>query len=171
MRKYEGERAKNYEAQRKGNSVYDWQQQAVEMILRHYLPKSIIDVPVGTGRFFEAYMQLGCQVLGIDVSQDMLDLAHEKGYDYPLLKADVFDLELWDEVDHKLFGGHMTVCTRFFGHLSDRKKARLLGLLKGLVILSHGPDAFVFFEKLNIKLIFTTRMPEKHIHVSLIHIR
>ena len=35
----------------------------------------ILDVPVGTGRFFEIYARGGHQVLGVDVSSDMLDQA------------------------------------------------------------------------------------------------
>ena len=38
----------------------------------------VLDAPVGTGRFFPLYKALDCDVVGIDISTDMLAIAEER---------------------------------------------------------------------------------------------
>lgn len=59
----------------------------------------VLDVPVGTGRFFPFYEQLGYKTIGVDASPDMLSEAEQKtkdiGYDdVTLQKGDIRGLEL-----------------------------------------------------------------------------
>ncbi len=77
---YEGERAVDYDARRVTDRKWGLEQAAVAdfLALCAEAPAEILDVPVGTGRFVELYSERGDRVLGIDVSQDMLDQAAEK---------------------------------------------------------------------------------------------
>ena len=40
--------------------------------------QKLLDIPVGTGRFFELYDSLGIEVIGADVSEDMISKSREK---------------------------------------------------------------------------------------------
>lgn len=80
--KYDGESASKYDDRREG--IFKWQneQNAVELILRKILATSdadtLLDIPVGTGRFFEFYRDLSLNVVGMDVSEDMISEATKK---------------------------------------------------------------------------------------------
>lgn len=148
MRKYEGERAQTYEEKRKGNKAWQWQQEIVEDILQRYQPRGVLDVPVGTGRFFEVYKKINAAVLGVDISKDMLKIASEKGYEIPLIQADIFKLQWeWPE---------FVVSTRFFGHLkSDKKRNEFLAKVTDRLLFSHGPNAYQYIRKQNLTIIET----------------
>ena len=74
---------------------------AVESLLAS-IPEgaSVLDVPVGTGRFFPLYMARKLTVCGIDVSEDMLEQAARHaadiGADVALAKGDIRDLAFPD---------------------------------------------------------------------------
>jgi hypothetical protein len=79
-RKYTGDVAKKYEDIRVGEK-WEKENQIVEEFLTSVVEGEdalILDVPVGTGRLFDAYRQLGVTVVGYDVSQDMVWEAQEK---------------------------------------------------------------------------------------------
>lgn len=61
----------------------------------------ILDVGCGTGNFSIKLAELGCEVVGIDVSQNMLDEANNKikgkGLDIEFYKMDVNKMEFTDE--------------------------------------------------------------------------
>jgi ubiquinone/menaquinone biosynthesis C-methylase UbiE len=71
--KYRGTAATDYERQRIAEPAWPREQAIVSSMLE-VLPRNatLIDVPVGTGRFFEFYQARGLQAVGIDVSADML---------------------------------------------------------------------------------------------------
>ena len=101
-RKYTGDVAESYEDIRVGEK---WQNEniIVEDFLSTVAGKEdtlVLDVPVGTGRFFDAYRKLGVTVVGYDVSQDMVLEAQGKinGNDKITVSVkDFFDIE--EEVD------------------------------------------------------------------------
>ena len=77
--KYRGAGATDYERERLGEP--NWaREQAIVSSMLEVLPRNatLIDVPVGTGRFFEFYQARGLQPVGIDVSADMLAQARRK---------------------------------------------------------------------------------------------
>ena len=78
-KRYLGEAADKYDADREQTAKWEREQSAVERILGA-LPRhlSILDIPVGTGRFIELYGRLGLQATGLDISADMLSRAREK---------------------------------------------------------------------------------------------
>jgi ubiquinone/menaquinone biosynthesis C-methylase UbiE len=77
--RYRGDAAHKYDADREQTAKWGLEQAAVESILSALPPMlSVVDVPVGTGRFVELYQKLGMRATGIDVSPDMLARAREK---------------------------------------------------------------------------------------------
>lgn len=110
-RKYKGEIAAGYDAKRESQSK--WHEE--NRIMRDWLsafPKgtSVVDVPVGTGRFIPLYEELGFNVLGLDISEDMLKEASEKakGDNTYLRLGDARDIDLSDQ------GYDVAVCIRLF---------------------------------------------------------
>ncbi len=82
---YWGGTAESYEAERAGSSIWKREDEIVEALLRGVSSNgskpTVLDVPVGTGRFVAAVESLGYTALGMDVSQDMLAQAKERSGD------------------------------------------------------------------------------------------
>jgi SAM-dependent methyltransferase len=91
---YIGTRARLYEKKRKNKRTWKKEQiiifKFLEKISRiHNKNLTVLDIPVGTGRFFKFYKKLDFLVTGIDISEDMLEQAEKK---------------LWNESDiHPIF--------------------------------------------------------------------
>lgn len=78
-KKYHGAMAANYETKRTKQERWDLENAAVAEMLAKLKPKTVLDVPVGTGRFIPVYDKLKVKdVTAIDVSDTMLDLAKKK---------------------------------------------------------------------------------------------
>lgn len=100
--KYTGRTAQKYEDGRKPTEHWHREQRVVSMLLeRTPVQKGsrVLDVPVGTGRFFSSYKNQGYRSIGIDASPDMVSEAEQKaediGYrDVELIVGDIFDLPL-----------------------------------------------------------------------------
>lgn len=77
--RYRGATATQYEHQRVGEPSWAREQTIVSSMLEVF-PRNgtLIDVPVGTGRFFEFYHARGLRPIGVDVSADMLAQAQQK---------------------------------------------------------------------------------------------
>lgn len=78
-RKYTGETATGYDAKRASSDKWKIEQAIIEDMLAD-LPEgaTILDAPVGTGRFFDFYERKNFIVRGIDISADMLREAAKK---------------------------------------------------------------------------------------------
>lgn len=57
---------------------------------------SVLDIPVGTGRFLEMYARHGMTAIGMDVSEDMLAKAREKVPSADLRYGDILAIPLSD---------------------------------------------------------------------------
>jgi ubiquinone/menaquinone biosynthesis C-methylase UbiE len=70
---YRGSRARDYNRRRERTALYQREQDTIDGFLAQ-LPQgsSIVDVPVGTGRYLELYKKHALKVTGLDVSEDML---------------------------------------------------------------------------------------------------
>lgn len=108
--KYTGTVAAEYESRRVGSEKWRFEQDAVERMLRAVSPRTVLDVPVGTGRFIPTYARMGVVATGADVSADMLAVAAEKG-PCELVQSDVFGMDLGRAFD-------CVVCVRFLNWLS-----------------------------------------------------
>ena len=71
--KFHGEVAENYDDKREGTEKWQVEQRIIEEMLAE-LPAgtSVLDCPVGTGRFLRSYVRLGLDFIGMDISGDML---------------------------------------------------------------------------------------------------
>lgn len=116
-RKYFGKAATGYIAKRNGEK-WRSEQAAVETLIKHYLPKhgSVLDCPVGTGRFLFAYGQLYAGVIGVDVSPDMLAEADKEAARHFTRLLTVKGSALKLEFEDKAFD--VVVSTRFLNWLT-----------------------------------------------------
>lgn len=71
--RYTGEAARDYLQRRAGSAKWRREQEVVAGFLRE-LPRgaTVLDVPVGTGRFLPCYREAGLRCYGLDISRDML---------------------------------------------------------------------------------------------------
>lgn len=77
-----------------------WQNQNIEILHRYGIDSGIVaDLGCGTGILTEAMAMAGYDMIGIDISEDMLDIAFEKKYEKDLdilyLKQDMREFELY----------------------------------------------------------------------------
>jgi SAM-dependent methyltransferase len=99
--RYYGDAAQTYEQRRVRKAKWQREHAAVDALLAD-LPEgaNVLDVPVGTGRFFELYQKHGLRSVGVDLSPDMLELARrrseELGLHVRLHEASVTELPLPD---------------------------------------------------------------------------
>lgn len=73
--KYHGQVASDYDAKREDSEKWQREQSIVTEWLTQLHDAgatSVVDVPVGTGRFLSLYQELGFSCLGLDISSDML---------------------------------------------------------------------------------------------------
>ncbi len=77
LSKYDANVARNYERDRKGEAHWQDEQAFMAAHCASRRLGHILDLPVGTGRFFEYYTAAE-SVLGIDISQHMLAVARDK---------------------------------------------------------------------------------------------
>lgn len=85
-------------------------------------PCSVLDVGIGTGNLARHFVDLGCEVWGIDFSANMLDLAKAKLPELHLIQADL--LAAWpDEVSRRF---DLIVSAYVFHHFELREKVSLL---------------------------------------------
>lgn len=110
-------------------------------------PRTLLDLACGSGSLTAALCARGCDMIGVDLSQDMLALAAEKCPDSLLLCQDMRQLDLYDVVDG-------AVCT-----------------LDSLNHLLKTADLAAVFERLRLfiapqgLLIFDVNTPYKHRHI------
>ena len=76
---YHGEEAKNYDYLRNSSpadkKLINLQKRAIRALLKDVRGKKILDVACGTGFFFSEYGQN--RIYGIDISEEMLDIARK----------------------------------------------------------------------------------------------
>lgn len=77
-KRYRGKGATGYEAKRAGTNKWKLEDEGVRTLLPKNI-RTVLDVPVGTGRFWDLYVERGIMATGLDTSEDMLNEAAEKG--------------------------------------------------------------------------------------------
>lgn len=122
-KKYRGKMASGYEAKRIKQERWHEENRLVEQMLTALHPRSVLDVPVGTGRFLHVYRILKVvTVTGVDSSEVMLGLAQRKLKNKKpppaivLKQGDARQLETLKDAD-------VVVCVRFLD-LIDEKAMR-----------------------------------------------
>ncbi len=84
-----------YESKRAGTDKWNMEHQGVSEMMPLWV-KSIIDVPVGTGRFYSIYKEREIKVIGVDSSPAMLEEAKKKGMS-DLVIGDIRNLSFKDK--------------------------------------------------------------------------
>lgn len=75
---YKGEVAERYLERRNGTLKWRREQQIIQRLVGSFpLGSSILDVPIGTGRFLQSYAKGNHSVYGLDISSDMLSQAQD----------------------------------------------------------------------------------------------
>ena len=139
--RYYGGRATGYEERRSNRAFWGKEHAAVESMLAD-LPRgaSILDIPVGTGRYASIYKRLGLVAVGMDVSTDMLDVARDNINKISL----AMDVRVGDAraIDAENASFDTAVCTRLVNwFLPDEMSltvSELLRVVRRRVIISVG---------------------------------
>lgn len=93
---YRGENAKKYD-RRSSHPKWKREQETVERWLGLVgKGADVLDIPVGTGRFLEAYDRLEMNAIGMDVSEDMMAQALVKCRWADLRYGDILDIPMED---------------------------------------------------------------------------
>ena len=103
--RYTGAVARDYEVKRQYEAKWRREQEVVRRVLAQIISLSgastLLDVPVGTGRFFPFYKKYGFEVTGVDISNDMLseaaDRASELGMEVELVQDSLERLNFEDD--------------------------------------------------------------------------
>jgi len=119
---YEQIRFKNWY----GRIAHQTETTALELVVIRYFdePGKVLDVPCGTGRLFPVMLKQGMQVVGGDISPEMLKIARVRYADEPNVSFEVCDAE-------KMVFGDNTfdylTSYRFMSHLPPDIRGRVLG--------------------------------------------
>jgi len=121
MKQYSGQRAREYEATRHKQAKWRWEELVVTQVLARLDGEiaSVIDAPVGTGRFLGLYR---VPAVGYDVSADMLNVARELHPGAVLYKRDLVREALPEAAD-------LVVSVRFLNLLDTPGALAALGHL------------------------------------------
>jgi len=116
---YDGDVVSQYELKRMSEPAWSAEQQTLDSFLQKAnLPagSTILDIPVGTGRFLATYARQGYRVTGLDISNDMVNAARHRSADLGMEGA-IFDLgnAIAIKLDDKCID--MVVSVRFLVHM------------------------------------------------------
>jgi SAM-dependent methyltransferase len=132
--RYRGERAWTYDAERCHSLRWAKEQCAVEDFA---VTGPLLDVPCGTGRYFEIYQSRGLDFHGVDLSPDMLEVARRTYSEAKLTQGDIFSLPFRrQEFD-------TVVCTRLLDWFDPDEMQRAVACLRAVgrslvVSIRHG---------------------------------
>jgi SAM-dependent methyltransferase len=118
LRRYSGKNAVEYDAKRRDSSRYKSEDLAFEQLYSLVQPGSVLDLPIGTGRFLPLYRARGAKVTGLDLSEDMLAVAAAKAAEdgfLTLLRGDARDPETFRGLEGEF---DLVVSVRFLNWLT-----------------------------------------------------
>ena len=126
MKAYYDARAREYDDWIEGVGVYadrvrpGWEEEleALRSALETLAPVRTLDVACGTGYFTRF---LPGEVVGLDQSANMIDVARSRDAASEYLVADALELPFDDGAFDRVFTGH------FYGHLQEPERVRFLG--------------------------------------------
>ncbi len=134
--KYDADVARSYESDRRAEAHWKAEQAFVRKYVAKHLLGQVLDLPVGTGRFFEFYKGAD-NVIGVDISPHMLEMASNKAQDIvvpglELMKADATSLPFESDKFDTIFCFRLVhllppeVLPRLFAELSRTLKGKLI---------------------------------------------
>jgi ubiquinone/menaquinone biosynthesis C-methylase UbiE len=116
--RYRGKKAATYEQVRKKQARWALENEAVERYMAG-AKGTVLDVPVGTGRFLKLWDSMKLAATGIDASEEMLAIAQRKKSKAFLVKGDAIDLGPAANAD-------AAVCIRFLDLIPEDAMMRVL---------------------------------------------
>lgn len=153
--RYKRDAAVHYNEKRKGNSrnLRRWNSElsCVSKIMNK-IPKDslVLDIPCGTGRFFPVLLRHGCNIVGIDVSEDMiLQIPQNVLSGNDKISVHTGDAE---SLDYPSLHFDYVLCMRFFNIVPDKVRQNALREFarvasKGIFIevRFRGYNSFLFY--------------------------
>lgn len=134
--KYVDNIARNYEKIRTCEPKWKKEQEAVSKMILN-LSGTVLDIPIGTGRFIKPCLENNLSIIGIDSSKDMLNIASKKFYnrnDVILKIGDILNIDL----DNKSVNN--SICVRILNWLTPNEMNKaiqeLIRVTKNKIILS-----------------------------------
>lgn len=125
-KKYRGRKAETYDAIRSKQQRWALENDAVEQLLPVDIT-SVLDCPVGTGRFIPLYAKRKITVIGVDASEEMLRLARKKKmWSGRLVLGDATDLSEGSGQDNYRFEADAVVCVRFLDLIDQDAMYRVM---------------------------------------------
>lgn len=127
---YYEKKAYEYEEKRQG-TIWNNENRAIKMLLakERDIEGLILDIPCGTGRYFEMYESLNLSYIGIDISQDMIDIAQKR------ITADIgkcIEGNIWELNREDLPDLDVIVVSRYLHWLDSQQCNSLIDKLIGL---------------------------------------
>jgi len=124
--KYDENVANSYDTDRQEEEHWMLENTYIKNFYKNLQISRLLDLPVGTGRFLEYYENVN-NIIGIDISDDMLNIAKEKTKNLQsnilLLKGDAFNLNYPDS-----YFMH-TVCFRLLHLIPPEERQKLFNEL------------------------------------------
>ena len=141
--KYDRGVASDYEKDREAERHWQREDEFIKSYFANHQVENLLDIPVGTGRFFQHYIWVKC-LTGVDVSEEMLTEARKK---LPLLpKHTTVSLERGDVFELRFAGAQfdLTIVCRLLHllppQLLEKAIAELCRVTKGrLLVQSYVP--------------------------------
>lgn len=119
---YRGAKADTYDRDRVRESKWQRENDAVKEFLLSggggVGSMTLLDIPVGTGRFLKLYRELGIKAIGMDVSEDMMRQARVKDPEADIRYGDIFDIPLQDN------SVEVAVCIRLLNLITEDEMVR-----------------------------------------------
>jgi len=103
---------------------------AIYQQIREKAGATVLDIGFGTGVLTTQLYKSGCQITGVDFSDNMIDIAKEKMPLATLIKWD-FSNGLPDEIKNKKFD--FIISTYALHHISDKEKVEFIKSLSSLL--------------------------------------
>ena len=123
-RKYRGRKAATYDEIRVRQARWHLENETIARWLHEMRPSSVLDCPVGTGRFMCHYADLACtclkELIGVDASDEMLALARKKA-PLSMRRLVTLRLDVGDAPNLPVVGNGVdeVVCVRFLDLMDE----------------------------------------------------
>lgn len=129
LKRFAARSAEDYERHRQG-ARWNAERRAFIDLYRRVAPRSVLDCPVGTGRWLDIYQDSSARVLGVDLSPLMLAEARVKvrpGQPVTLVEGDILDPAQSGKLGT---APDLAVCTRFTHWLPTSRLGELFGAFR-----------------------------------------
>lgn len=127
LNRYYNKEASLYEEKRKGH-IWDNENSTMQFLLNDKNITNILDIPCGTGRYFNFYEEKNISYIGMDISKDMLQIAQNRSNN-----GTIINKNLWELTAEDVGNIDCIVCCRFLHWLSSEKCEELMNLFHSLL--------------------------------------